>query len=206
MPYTPPAPSEPPPGRAASSALFSRLDPGTPHMPSGSRSTSGAPPPRSRTRDKEQTAASLGHSEELSVKHSPRTAIPEFIQALEQASEILATRGRERAGYVLPYDPSRAQLIARPNELPHEAASSLKALPLPGDGERLAGTAAHNDVWYPSVTLENLPIDLRHVPKVRNAGEPVRQNRARKGVDLGERQRLPSEREPRERCGLDAAE
>ena len=62
----------------------------------------GTSPCGSKIADKEQTAASLGHSVELSVKYSPRHAIPEFIQALEQASEILPVRGRERAGHVLP--------------------------------------------------------------------------------------------------------
>ena len=37
--------------------------------------------------DKKDTAASLCHSEELSVKYSPCQAIPEFIQLSEQESE-----------------------------------------------------------------------------------------------------------------------
>lgn len=41
----------------------------------------------SKTSDKKHTSASLGHSEVLSVKHSPANAIPEFCQLSEQALE-----------------------------------------------------------------------------------------------------------------------
>ena len=45
------------------------------------------PPPASSTSDKKDTAASLGHSEELSVQNSPRQPIPEFIHLPEEGSK-----------------------------------------------------------------------------------------------------------------------
>jgi len=46
---------------------------------------------------------------------------------------------------------------------------------------------------------------LCEVPVVRHVREPFVENRARERLDLGEPCRLPSERMPRDRCGLDAA-
>jgi hypothetical protein len=42
----------------------------------------------SKMSDNEHTAASLGHSEPLSVKHPPDQAIPEFPQPAEDGSEV----------------------------------------------------------------------------------------------------------------------
>ena len=74
----------------------------------------------SKTSDKEDTAASLGDSEELRVKYPPRQAVPEVSQGVEQASEVLPTRARERSRDVLPKKPSRTNLAYASNVLPHE--------------------------------------------------------------------------------------
>ena len=42
----------------------------------------------SKTSDNEHAAASLGHSEILSVKHPPGDAIPQFDQPLKDDSEV----------------------------------------------------------------------------------------------------------------------
>ena len=52
--------------------------------------------------DKKQTAASLGHSEELRVQHSPCETIPEFIHFAEQLSESAPVLARERSWDVFP--------------------------------------------------------------------------------------------------------
>ena len=61
----------------------------------------------SKMADKEQTVASLGQSEELSVQHSPRAAIPEFAKGPEKAPEGVGAVG-QNSGDVLPEDPPRA--------------------------------------------------------------------------------------------------
>jgi hypothetical protein len=46
--------------------------------------------PVSKTSGNEDTRASLGNSEVLSVQHSPRHAIPEFIQVADDGEEVEA--------------------------------------------------------------------------------------------------------------------
>jgi len=43
----------------------------------------------SKASDKEETAAPLGHSEELRIEYSPCQTVPEFIHRSQDASEIL---------------------------------------------------------------------------------------------------------------------
>ena len=69
---------------------------------SGSGSGSG-----SKMSDKEDTLTSLGQTEELSIQHSPREAIPEFRKGPEKAPEGVAFIG-QNSGDVLPEDPPRA--------------------------------------------------------------------------------------------------
>lgn len=45
----------------------------------------------SKTSDNEHTAAALGHSEVLSVKHPPDHAVPEFDQATDDDSEVTSS-------------------------------------------------------------------------------------------------------------------
>ena len=46
----------------------------------------------SKTSDKKDTLAPLGHAEELRVKYPPCQTVPERIQASEKASEVLPMR------------------------------------------------------------------------------------------------------------------
>ena len=64
--------------------------------------------------DNEHTAAALGHSEELSVKHSVGEPIPEFDHAPENGSKIPSDVRRQDAGNVLPSEPAGAQAISQP--------------------------------------------------------------------------------------------
>src|SRR3546814_13414364 len=61
--------------------------------------------PASSICDNEQTAASLGHSKVLSVKHSVGEPIPEFDQPPEEGSKIPSAVRRQDAGDVLPNQP-----------------------------------------------------------------------------------------------------
>ena len=56
--------------------------------------------------DKKDTAASLGHSEELSVKHSPCKTIPEFIHLPEEGTKGSSFVLRQNSGDVFPKEPS----------------------------------------------------------------------------------------------------
>jgi len=58
--------------------------------------------------DSEHTAASLGHSEELSVKHSVGEPIPEFPQPPEEGTKVPSAIARQYAGDVFPHQPAGA--------------------------------------------------------------------------------------------------
>lgn len=71
--------------------------------------------------DKKETAASLGHSEELRIEYAPRQAVPELVHFGQQLSESLPILARERSRDVFPKKPSRTYLTYRPNVLEHES-------------------------------------------------------------------------------------
>lgn len=61
-----------------------------------------------KTADKEDTLAALGQSEELSVQHSPRHAIPELRHCPDDGAKGSPSVNRENSGDVLPHEPARA--------------------------------------------------------------------------------------------------
>ena len=63
--------------------------------------------PVSKTSDNEDTLATLGDAEVLSVQHSPCHAIPEFIQGLDDGKEVSSAIDREKTRYVFADEPSR---------------------------------------------------------------------------------------------------
>lgn len=134
MPQTP-APPGPSSARAARAFLFSRLDGGFPRRLSGSNRTSQArsAPPVSKTSDKEHTAASLGHSEELRVQNSPCETVPEVIHFCEELPESRPALARERSRDVLPDKPSRTELTNAAYVLEHESRCASEPLALSGD-------------------------------------------------------------------------
>ena len=85
--------------------------------------------------DKKQTAAPLGHSEELRVQYSPCETIPEFIHLSEQLSESVHILACERSRYVLPQKPARTKLLNASNVLEHEAGRAFEPFSLSCDGE-----------------------------------------------------------------------
>ena len=52
--------------------------------------------------DKEDSTAALGHSEELSVKHSPCEMIPDTIQRPDECPEVPSSRSEKSSGDVFP--------------------------------------------------------------------------------------------------------
>jgi len=72
--------------------------------------------------DNEHTAAALGHSVELSVKHPPSPQIPEFCQRSEENAHVsLVSRG-QKTGDIFDNNPARVKLLKHSYKLPPEAA------------------------------------------------------------------------------------
>jgi hypothetical protein len=86
--------------------------------------------------DNEHTLASLGQSEELSVKHSVGPPIPELAQAPEEGTKVPSSMARQDAGDVLPNHPSGAQSASKRKELKGQVATVVShSASQPGDGE-----------------------------------------------------------------------
>ena len=69
----------------------------------------------------EDAAALLGDSEVLAVKHTPRHAIPEFIQRLEDDGEVPSSMASEKAMHVFEDDGSRETCAKEPHKLVKES-------------------------------------------------------------------------------------
>jgi hypothetical protein len=61
--------------------------------------------PVSKVSDNEHTAASLGHSEPLSVQHSVGEPIPELSQRPEEGTKVPSSSTRQNTGDIFPDDP-----------------------------------------------------------------------------------------------------
>ena len=157
--------------------------------------------PVSKISDNEHTAASLGHSEELSVKHSVGEPIPEFDHAPEYGSKVPSAVRRQDAGDVLPNQPSGAQSVSQPKIFKRQVATVIaQAASEAGDGEGLARCSADQKVNWGVVPGFN----RGEVAMQGNLGIVMLQDGARKRLDLGKERRAPSERMPSRRRRLDA--
>lgn len=97
--------------------------------------------------DKKHTAASLGHSEELSIKHSPCERIPAVLQQPEEGAKGSPAVLRQNPWDVLPNEPARAKVSHSSNVLEHEPTSLIQeASSLSRDGEGLAGASSDHNV------------------------------------------------------------
>lgn len=105
----------------------------------------------SKASDKKDTAASLGHSEELRVENSPRQAVPDFIHFPQQLSESRPALARQRSRDVLPHKVSRTELANSSYVLEHEAGRSGQPFALSCDAERLAGAPTDHNVNFSNV-------------------------------------------------------
>jgi hypothetical protein len=152
--------------------------------------------------DNEHTAASLGHSEILSVQNSIGEPIPEFDQSPEYGTKVPSASRRQDAGDVLPHQPSGACSVSKAKKLKGQVATVVcQSRSEPGDAERLAGGSSDKKVnWFIRPLLE-----FGHVAEVRHVGVVVREHRRRERFDFAERHRLPAERVPCNGRGFDAA-
>jgi hypothetical protein len=110
----------------------------------------GGSGPVSKTSDNEHTAAALGHSEVLSVKHPVGPPIPEFCQPSKDDGHVSAAVAGEKAGDVLDDHPTGSELSKETMELePKSAPLASQASTLSSHAEVLAGesSADHIDIW-----------------------------------------------------------
>jgi hypothetical protein len=97
--------------------------------------------------DNEDATAALGHSEELSVKHSVSEPVPDFCQRPEEGSKIFSSVRRQDTGDVFENDPTRFKPVSKPNKINGESAARIcRAHPSSGDGEGLARCSADEQV------------------------------------------------------------
>jgi hypothetical protein len=122
----------------------------------------------SKTSDNEHTSASLGDSEVLRVKHTPRQTITEFIQGFEDDSEIVSVSRRKEAGHVFENKPSRPKLSQDSDNLPEQAAlSAAQSCSFSGHRQVLAGESSGNNINCSEfvdsflTALEDIVITLR---------------------------------------------
>ena len=103
--------------------------------------------PVSKISDNEHTAASLGHSEVLSVKKPVGEPIPEDSQEPEEGSKIPPSVRRQDAGDVLPDQPAGPIAASNCTEGKHEVATRIvQSLSESGDTEGLAGGSAAENI------------------------------------------------------------
>jgi hypothetical protein len=116
----------------------------------------------SKMSDNEDATTALGDSEELRVKNSPRQAIPELAQGIEDDREITSASGSKEAWNVLDDDPLRQRLPRDADELPEERrARVLEAPPFPRDREPLTRESPGeyvNAFEFGSLDLTDVPI------------------------------------------------
>ena len=156
---------------------------------------SGSLPP-SRMSNNEDAAAALGHSEELSVQNSVSDPVPEVSQRPQHGSKRPSPVDRQDARDVFPNNPARSKPRSQPEIFQREvAARVIHSKPPSSDGEGLARGSSHENINCPCSGL-----DLREVAKVRHLREAMRQNSARKRVDLREPPRAPAESFPGDGC------
>ena len=121
-------------------------------------------PPVSKMSDNEDATASLGHSEELSVQHSPGATIPEFRQRPDDGAKVPPAVRGQNTGDVFPDDPPRPQSASKPAKLDGQVATRiLQAATSSGEGEGLAGSSSGQNVDWSAASF-----DRREVAKVGN--------------------------------------
>lgn len=151
--------------------------------------------------DNEHTLAALRQSEELSVKNCVGEPIPELCQPPEEGAKVPSRVRRQDTGDVLPNHPAGPEAVKNAKIDEGEVATRVsQPLAQPGDAEGLAGRASDENI---DSCIRPAP-ELGHVAPVGHLRIMVGEHRAREGLDLGEGQRLPAERDPRNARRLDA--
>ena len=148
--------------------------------------------------DNEDATASLGHSEELSVQHSPGATIPEFRQRPEDGAKVPPAIRRQNTGDVFPDDPPRPQSASKAAKLDRQLTTRIiQAASSSGDGERGTRRSTHENVDWTATGP-----DVREVAKVLNAWVMVRQQCRAEWIDLREPCGPEAHRLPGGRRGL----
>ena len=103
--------------------------------------------PVSKTRDKDDSTATLRDSEVLSVQHSVSEPIPEFDQRPEEGTKVFSSVTTEQAWDVLKDEPSGLELISDSKKHETEVAPRVvESFAESGDGEGLAWSASDQKV------------------------------------------------------------
>ena len=147
----------------------------------------------SKISDKEDAAAALWNSEVLSVKHAPCEAVrcwdarndaavlPAFLrdgEALagedsQKARKVLSSIARKDAGDVLPDQPAGPISASNVSIGEHEVATRIiQSFSEAGDGEGLAGSSAHKELW---VEVIGPCVVLGHIAQVGHVRVVVRE-------------------------------
>jgi len=97
--------------------------------------------------DNEHSAATLGDSEELAIENAPRHTVPEFVQRIEEDSEIKSLIGRKEAWNVLDEQEPRLELSDDSGELEEQSASvSGESCSSSSDAKVLAGESSAEEI------------------------------------------------------------
>jgi hypothetical protein len=157
-------------------------------------------PPVSKVSDNEDSTASLGHSKELSVQHSPGATIPELRQRPEDGAKIPPSAGRQNASDVLPNDPPRPQSASKPRKLDGQVATRIiQAASSSGDAKALARRPSGQNIDWTGIGLNS-----GEVAKIRHVRVVVSQYRRTKWVDFRKPGRPEPERRPGDRHRLNS--
>jgi hypothetical protein len=132
--------------------------------------------------DNEDTPASLGYSEPLSVKNPPDHAIPELNEGLDDGRKVSAPGGCEEIRYVLPHDPGGLSFTDEPVKLPPEFATVVsQSATITSDGVALAWKTAHHRINSIAAVVDP---DSMNVSQIQ-AGPVVVEHLAGELVGLG---------------------
>jgi hypothetical protein len=143
--------------------------------------------------DNEHTAASLGHSVELSVKHSVGEPIPELPQAPEEGTKVPSSVAGQDAGHVLPNQPFGPIAVSDCKIREGQVSTGIgQSLAQSRDAEGLARGSADKNID----SCIGPFLELGHVAEVRRFGVVMGKHSAREGFDLAEGERLPAQRMP----------
>ena len=139
-------------------------------------------PPVSKISDKEDSTATLGNSEELSVQDSVGKMIPAFSQRLGKVTEVdPAVRG-QASWNVFPKNPARCNFTSQADKVEGQStALSRKSGSLSGDREVLAGSPPDQKVNCSTVFS---PVDFCHVTEIGHVWVVMRKHGTRKPFDL----------------------
>jgi hypothetical protein len=157
----------------------------------------------SKMSDNETTLAALGHSEELSVQHSPREAIPELAKGPEKAPEGVGAVG-QNSGDVFPDEPPRAKRLSQSRKFKREVAALVsESASKPGDAEGLAGCSSDEEVDAAIASSKSI-CESDERAMIWNLGVARRKKLGGPRGDFGEPRGRPAERLPRDGSSLDA--